>query len=57
VTTACVPFRSRNRSWAGAGRLLRLELRRNAMIWMLPLLAAAFWFDAYRVAGQHWRAP
>jgi hypothetical protein len=33
---------------AAAGRLLRLELRRNAMIWMLPLLAALFWFDTYR---------
>jgi hypothetical protein len=31
-----------------AGRLLRLELRRNAMIWMLPLLAALFWLDTYR---------
>ena len=30
------------------GRLLRLELRRNAMLWMLPLLAALFWFSAYR---------
>jgi hypothetical protein len=28
-------------------RLLRLELRRSAMIWMLPLLAAAFWLDTY----------
>ncbi|GIH21185.1 hypothetical protein [Rugosimonospora africana] len=33
-----------------AGRLLRLELRRNAMIWTLPLLAALFWFDTYRRA-------
>jgi hypothetical protein len=30
------------------GRLLRLELRRNAMGWMLPLLAALFWFSVYR---------
>jgi len=29
------------------GRLLRLELRRNAMMWMLPLVAGLFWFDAY----------
>jgi hypothetical protein len=29
-------------------RLLRLELRRNAMPWILPLIAAAFWFDSYR---------
>ncbi|MEV0808176.1 hypothetical protein [Micromonospora sp. NPDC050200] len=31
-----------------AGRLLRLELRRNAMLWMLPLAAALFWFVTYR---------
>lgn len=38
---------------AAAGRLLRLELRRNAMIWMLPLLAVLFWLDTYRRAtGQ-----
>lgn len=29
------------------GRLLRLELRRNAMLWMLPLIAGLFWLDAY----------
>jgi hypothetical protein len=31
-----------------AARLLRLELRRNPMPWILPLIAAAFWFDSYR---------
>jgi hypothetical protein len=31
-----------------AGRLLWLELRRNAMPWMLPLIAVLFWFDSYR---------
>jgi hypothetical protein len=31
-----------------AARLLRLELRRNAMPLMLPLIAALFWFDSYR---------
>ena len=38
-------------AWAGplsAARLLRLELRRNAMPWILPLIAALFWFDSYR---------
>jgi hypothetical protein len=30
------------------GRLLRLELRRNAMAWMLPLVAVLFWLDSYR---------
>jgi len=31
-----------------AARLLRIEFRRNAMGWMLPLLAALFWFSTYR---------
>jgi hypothetical protein len=31
-----------------AARLLRVELRRNAMPWILPLIAALFWFDSYR---------
>jgi hypothetical protein len=34
----------------GTARLLRLEFRRNAVIWILPLLGALFWFDAYRTA-------
>ena len=29
-------------------RLLRLELRHNAMPVLLPLIAALFWFDSYR---------
>jgi hypothetical protein len=32
----------------GAARLLWIELRRNAMPWILPLIAALFWFDTYR---------
>jgi hypothetical protein len=31
-----------------AARLLRVELRRNVMPWILPLIAALFWFDSYR---------
>jgi hypothetical protein len=31
-----------------AARLLRVELRRNTMPWILPLIAALFWFDSYR---------
>jgi hypothetical protein len=31
-----------------AARLLRIELRHNAMPWILPLIAALFWFDSYR---------
>jgi hypothetical protein len=31
-----------------AARLLRLELRHNAMLWMLPVAAALFWLTTYR---------
>ena len=34
-------------------RLLWLELRRNAMPWMFPLLAALFVFDPYRTAMSY----
>ena len=40
--------RARRLPLGAAGRLLRLELRRNAMLWMLPVAAALFWFTAYR---------
>jgi hypothetical protein len=33
-----------------AARLLRLELRRNAMLWMLPVAIGLFWLTAYRKA-------
>ncbi len=33
---------------AGTARLLRIELRRNAMPLVLPLIAVLFWFDSYR---------
>ena len=35
-----------------AWRLLRVELRRNAMPWILPLIAVLFWFDSYRPSTQ-----
>jgi hypothetical protein len=38
------------RPWPGAGRLLRIELRRSAMLWLLPLAAALFYYQAYRRA-------
>jgi hypothetical protein len=34
-----------------AARLLRIELRRSAMPWILPVIAALFWFDSYRFGG------
>jgi hypothetical protein len=30
------------------GRLLRLELRRNTMLWMLPVAILLFWYNGYR---------
>ncbi len=38
-------------------RLLRLELRRSAMLWMVPLVAALFWFDTYRSTMTFTAAP
>jgi hypothetical protein len=35
---------------AAAGRLLRLELKRNTVPYLLPLLAAVFFFDTIRTA-------
>jgi hypothetical protein len=34
-----------------AARLLRIELRRSAMPWILPVIAVLFWFDSYRFSG------
>ncbi len=34
----------------GAARLLSLELRHNAMPWLLPLVAVLFWVTTYRKA-------
>ena len=35
---------------ARPARLLRIELRRSPVLWMLPLLAVLFWLSAYRTA-------
>jgi hypothetical protein len=32
----------------GSSRLLRLELRHNAMLWLLPVAFALFWYNGYR---------
>ena len=42
------PPRAANAASLTAARLLRIELRRNAMPWILPLIAALVWFDSYR---------
>jgi len=43
-----LPPRARRAAPLSAARLLRLELRRNAVPWILLLVAALFWFDSYR---------
>jgi len=39
------------------GRLLRLELRRNTMLWVLPVVGLMFWFDTYRRTMTFASAP
>ena len=49
---AAVPAGLRPRPRADAlracGRLLRLDLRHSAMLWLVPLAAGLFWYNAYR---------
>jgi hypothetical protein len=40
--------RARRLTRAVHGRLLRLELRRSILPWLLPLIVALFWFDSFR---------
>ncbi|HEY7325063.1 MAG TPA: hypothetical protein VH520_09570, partial [Streptosporangiaceae bacterium] len=42
------PVRSPRRPLLAGGRLLWLELRHNAMLWLLPVTLAVFWFVTYR---------
>ncbi|MEW1585689.1 hypothetical protein AB0283_09610 [Micromonospora vinacea] len=42
------PARRTRRAITAAGGLLRLEIRRSVMVWMLPLVAALFWLITYR---------
>ena len=53
MTTASASFpsrmtRARRRPGLAVTRLLRLELRHNAMLWMIPLAVALFWYQAFR---------
>jgi hypothetical protein len=48
VPVPAPPVRARLLPLEAAGRLLRLELRRNAMPWMLPVATVLFWFITYR---------
>lgn len=40
--------RTARRSLRARGPLLRIELRRNAMVWIAPVMVALFYFTAYR---------
>jgi hypothetical protein len=44
------PARATRTPLTVAGLLLRLELRRNVMLWMLPIMAGLFWLITYRPA-------
>jgi hypothetical protein len=44
------PAPARRGSVRAAARLLRLELRRNAMPWLLPVAVGLFWLTTYRKA-------
>jgi hypothetical protein len=47
----CVPARlvpTGRRRGLAAARLMRLELCHNAMLWILPVAVAVFWFVSYR---------
>jgi hypothetical protein len=53
--TAAAPPVTAPRSWpvssaVGPARLLRLELRRSPMLWLLPVLAVLFYISTYRPA-------
>jgi len=56
MTAADIPLRTgpatarRMARLAAAGRLLRLEFKRNAVPYVLPLLAAVFFFNTVRTA-------
>ncbi|MBV9447071.1 MAG: hypothetical protein JO345_14410 [Streptosporangiaceae bacterium] len=58
MTTASISLRARvprvrARPLAAAGRLLRLELRRNPMVWLLLPLGALMGFSPYQVSMEY----
>jgi hypothetical protein len=50
VPAAARPLPAKRGRLQAAARLLCLELRRNAMPWMLPVAVGLFWFTTYRKA-------
>jgi hypothetical protein len=58
MTATAVPSRFSSRpslavAPAAAGRLLWIEIKRNPVLWALPLLAVLFWFDTYRTVSGY----
>ena len=55
MTSLTIPLRSESRRVRPTrrARLLRLELHHSTMIWLLPLLGALFYFDAFRTATAY----
>src|SRR5215469_11038523 len=45
---AARPLPAKRGRLPAAARLLRLDLRHNAMLWMLPVAVGLFWFTSYR---------
>ncbi|MGO8961682.1 MAG: hypothetical protein ACLQFR_30565 [Streptosporangiaceae bacterium] len=52
IPAVSAPRPTARRAGPAIGRLLRLELRRNAMLWMMPVAAALFYYNAYRSSMQ-----
>lgn len=42
------PVRTFGQPALAVGRLLRLELRRSAMLWLIPVAIIIFWYNCYR---------
>ena len=54
MTAATLPARPpRAVAPPAAGRLLWIEIERNAVLWVLPLLALLVYFDTYRTVGGY----
>lgn len=53
MTSVTVRLQSQLAGPTRRARLLRLELRHSTMIWLLPLLGALFYFDAFRTAAGY----
>jgi hypothetical protein len=57
VSAVGMPVRVGRPRIALPGRLLRMELRHNTMLWILPLVALLFWIDTYHRTMQFASAP